>query len=420
MLEKTIEYLMYFAYYYPLFMAYVWMAGGLYYRFHWERGGSKDYQHPIELEHYPPVSILLPCYNEGDNARETIAYLLNQDYPEFELIAVNDGSKDNTGAVLDELQLQHDNLRVIHLAKNQGKARGLNVAALMAKHDIFICIDGDAVLDKHATKWLVKHFIDSPRVGAVTGNPRIRNRSTLLGKLQVGEFSSIIGMIKRAQRIYGRVFTVSGVVVAFRRAALHRVGYWSTDMITEDIDVSWRLQMDHWDIRYEPNALCWILMPETIKGVWKQRLRWAQGGAEVFFKYVGQLFTWRRRRMWMVAVEYLLSVIWSYTVFAVLVCWLLGKFIDMPAYLAVPSIIPGWNGVLLGVTCLLQFAVSMMIDSRYEEKLARYYYWMVWYPLAYWMINMFTSVVGFLKAIFRKRGSLATWESPDRGVHNEK
>ena len=124
--------------------------------------------------------------------------------------------------------------------------------------------------------------------------------------------------------------------------------------------------------------------------------------------------------MWMVAVEYLLSVIWSYTVFAVLVCWLLGKFIDMPAYLAVPSIIPGWNGVLLGVTCLLQFAVSMMIDSRYEEKLARYYYWMVWYPLAYWMINMFTSVVGFLKAIFRKRGSLATWESPDRGVHNEK
>ena len=107
---------------------------------------------------------------------------------------------------------------------------------------------------------LVKHLHESVRVGAVTGNPRIRNRSTLLGKLQVGEFSSIIGMIKRAQRIYGRVFTVSGVVVAFRKSALQRIGYWNCDMATEDIDVSWRLQLDHWDVRYEPNALCWILM----------------------------------------------------------------------------------------------------------------------------------------------------------------
>jgi biofilm PGA synthesis N-glycosyltransferase PgaC len=110
------------------------------------------------------------------------------------------------------------------------------------------------LLDPYATHWLVSHLIDSSRVGAVTGNPRIRNRSTLLGKLQVGEFSSIIGLIKRAQRVYGRIFTVSGVIAAFRKSALHDVGYWNTDMVTEDIDISWRLQMRHWEIRYEPNA----------------------------------------------------------------------------------------------------------------------------------------------------------------------
>ena len=82
------------------------------------------------------------------------------------------------------------------------------------------------------------HLANGPRVGAVTGNPRIRNRSTLLGRLQVGEFSSIIGLIKRAQRIYGRIFTVSGVIAGFRISALHQVGYWNTDMVTEDIDVS--------------------------------------------------------------------------------------------------------------------------------------------------------------------------------------
>src|SRR3546814_20032176 len=121
-------------------------------------------------------------------------------------------------------------------------------------------------------------MIEQSRVGAVTGNPRIRNRSSLLGQVQVGEFASIIGLIKRTQRVYGRIFTVSGVVAAFRRRALDHVGYWSLDMITEDIDISWKLQRDHWTIFYEPRALCWILMPETLRGLWRQRLRWAQGG----------------------------------------------------------------------------------------------------------------------------------------------
>ena len=101
-------------------------------------------------------------------------------------------------------------------------------------------------------------FVDNPNVGAVTGNPRIRNRSTLLGRIQVGEFSAIVGMIKRAQRSYGQVFTVSGVIAAFRKSALHDVGYWSNDMVTEDIDISWKLQLAGWSIYFEPNALCWV------------------------------------------------------------------------------------------------------------------------------------------------------------------
>lgn len=119
-------------------------------------------------------------------------------------------------------------------------------------------------------------MIDNPRVGAVTGNPRIRTRSTLIGKVQVGEFSSIIGLIKRTQRVYGGVYRFR-VIAAFRRSALADVGYWSDDMITEDIDISWKLQLRRWSVFYEPRALCWILMPETLRGLWKQRLRWAKG-----------------------------------------------------------------------------------------------------------------------------------------------
>lgn len=171
---------------------------------------------------------------------------------------------------------------MIHLAQNQGKAIALQAGAAAARSEFLVCIDGDALLDRDAAAYLVAPLLANPHVGAVTGNPRIRTRSTLIGRIQVGEFSSIIGLIKRTQRVYGRLFTISGVVAAFRKQALTDVGYWSQDMITEDIDISWKLQLKHWAIFFEPRALCWILMPETLRGLWKQRLRWAQGGAEYF------------------------------------------------------------------------------------------------------------------------------------------
>jgi biofilm PGA synthesis N-glycosyltransferase PgaC len=360
--------------------------------------------------------LVVPCHNEGDNARDTLAYLADQDYPDFEIIAINDGSRDNTGAVLDELTTVYPQLRVLHFPKNQGKAMGLRMAALAANSEFLVCIDGDALLDRYATRWLMWHLVTGPRVGAVTGNPRIRNRSSLLGRLQVGEFASIIGLIKRAQRTSGRIFTVSGVIAGFRRSALHQIGYWSTDMVTEDIDVSWRLQMDYWDIRYEPNALCWILMPETLKGLWKQRLRWAQGGAEVSRRYIKNLLIWRKRRMWPVLIEYILSVIWSYTILVVLVFGIVGLVVPLPPWLRMPGPLPTWYGAMLGTTCILQFLISMVIDRRYEQRLGRQFFWIIWYPLAYWLLGMLTTVVALPTALRKRRGTRAVWESPDRGI----
>jgi biofilm PGA synthesis N-glycosyltransferase PgaC len=235
--------------------------------------------------------------------------------------------------------------------------------------------------------------------------------------VQVGEFSSIIGLIKRAQRIYGCINTVSGVIVAYRRSALHRCGYWSLDMVTEDIDVSWMLQADHWTIQYEPDTLCWILMPETFKGLWKQRLRWALGGAEVFLKQIDRMFAWDRRRMWGVVIEYSLSLAWVWALVTTLVLWAIGKFVPMPRALNVPSIQPPefW-GLLLATTCLFQFAVALVIESRYERHLFRSIFWVIWYPFFFWIVMLTTSLVGFPKAVFKLRGKRAVWISPDRGV----
>ncbi len=415
-----LQYLFDFAFYYPLFMSYLWMTGGIYYYYHWERKAwerkAPPPTSPPRLTEYPLISVLIPCYNEQETLRETITHALQLDYPDFEVIVINDGSSDKTPQILAELEPLHPRLRVIHLRQNQGKAVALRSGALLARGEFLMCIDGDALIDRHAAQWVMTHFVDSPRVAAVMGNPRIRNRSTLLGRIQVGEFSSIIGLIRRSQRIYGRVFTVSGVCATFRRTALHRVGYWSPDMVTEDIDISWKLQLAHWDIRFEPNALYWILMPETLRGLWRQRLRWAQGGAEVMKKFIDDLGAWKTRRMWPVFVELVTSFFWAYLMIAIAIIWALGLFFELPPVLQVQSIVPGWHGVLLGATCLLQFFVSLCIERRYEPGLRRYFFWVIWYPIAYWMLAMMTSLIGLPRALVKKRGKRAIWASPDRGL----
>lgn len=401
---------------YPLFMSFIWITGAIYYYFHWERHDLKPDELPVLPNDPPLVSIIVPCYNESAQLQETIASLAEQTYPRFEIIAVNDGSSDRTGEVLDALLGQYPNiLRVVHHAENQGKAMSLRSGTLVAKGEFIACIDCDAALHPNAIAHLVAPLIMYPRVGATTGNPRIRSRQNLLGKIQVGEFSSIIGLIKRAQRVYGRVFTVSGVICAFRRRALHRVGYWSPFMVTEDIDVSWSLQKDYWTIQYVPNALAWIDMPLTWSGLWKQRLRWAQGGAEVFLKNFTSLFSWRKRRMWGVLVEYIMSTAWAFIFVMVAILWIAGHFIDLPAWLYVPSIFPpSFWGLTLAIACMLQFFTTTMIESRYEPKLWRSLIWMMWYPLIFWYVSMITVFVGFPKAVLKPRNRMARWRSPDR------
>ncbi len=403
-----------FTFYYPLAVTHLWIVGAIFFWFRWERGRKALL--PPELPPEPPgVTLVVPCHDEEDLVEETIRNLARQDYPLFEILAVDDGSTDATGRILDRLAGEISNLRVLHFEENQGKAMGLCRAAAASRYEYLVCIDGDALLDPGAAGWMVKHFLESPRVGAVTGNPRIRNRSTLLGKVQVGEYSAIVGLTKRAQRIYGRIFTVSGAISAFRKSALAQVGYWSLDMVTEDIDISWKLQLAGWEIRFEPNALCWIRMPETISGLWKQRLRWAQGGAEVLLRRFPDAVRWRSRRMWPILLESLSSIFWSYSLAATIVLYLAGKAFSLPSAVKMGTFLPSWPGAVLALACLVQFGVSFFLESRYERRLGRYFFWIVWYPLAFWLINLLTLTAGFPRALFKKKGTRAVWTSPDRG-----
>lgn len=356
---------------------------------------------------------MVPCYNEGDNLDESIPHLLKLNYPNYELIFINDGSKDNTGEIIDRWAKIDEKVIALH-QENQGKASALNNALRIAKGKYVACIDGDAVLDYNALGYMVQSLERNPAYGAATGNPRVRNRSTILGRLQVSEFSSIIGLIKRAQSLMGTIFTVSGVCCLFRKDILEQIGGWSTNMITEDIDVSWKIQTAGYNIMYEPRALCWVLMPESIHGLFKQRLRWAQGGAETIIKYFPQVWRWQNRRLWPMYIEYFVTATWAILLLTLIIIALYRKLI---LGIGIQNLeLFETNISVMFFSFFLQCVLSLYIDSRYEKGLFRYSLSCIWYPYVYWLLNTSTLLFGIPKAIFRNKTKLAVWTSPDRGV----
>ncbi|MEH7335712.1 poly-beta-1,6-N-acetyl-D-glucosamine synthase [Neobacillus drentensis] len=406
-MEQIISYVSEFVFWYPLMMSLVWIAGTHLFFNYREQEDIIDFD---QIE-WPLISILVPCYNEEETVEETIHYLSLINYPKKEIIAVNDGSTDHTFTILRRLVDRYSDLKVIDCKENRGKANALHIACHASNGEFLVCVDSDAILDPYAAHYLIYHFLHKgERLGAVTGNPRIRNRDTLISRLQIVEYASIIGAIKRTQRIIGKIMTVSGVVVAFRKRALVDVGLWDRDMITEDISISWKLQQRFWDIRYEPRALCWMLVPETIRGIWKQRIRWAQGGQEVMMKYWRILLDWRQRRIWPVYLEQWVSLIWSFS-------WV---FVTLYYFFSVSTIQQlfiwlTFSSFALVFMSLIQLWASIRVDSKYDN-ITKYYLWAAWYPVIYWILNAFIVMFALPKAIkSRMKGGYATWVSPDRG-----
>ncbi len=388
-------------------MAMMWVVGSLIFYFNNEK------REPLPLKETPMVSILMPAHNEGDILYNIVKEMTELNYPNYELIMINDGSSDDTGQVLKNIVAMYDNVRVIDLKKNCGKANALYLGAIASKGEILVGVDADSYLDKNALRYLVSHFINKQngeRVGAVTGNPRVRNRGTLLGKIQLCEYASIISLIKRTQRVLGKVMTVSGVCVAYRKKALLECGFWDRDMMTEDIAVTWKLEKNFWDVRYEPRALCWMLVPETIKGLWRQRKRWAEGGLEVIFRHFDIFRSWKRRRMVPIYIEQVCSFFWS-------VCWLILTLILLIMEIQGKAVFTEylWKSQFLSFVCLFQFIVAICLESRYDRQILKSAWSVIWYPLVYWYVNVFITLAALLKVILPKK-KLATWESPDRGI----
>ena len=251
--------------------------------------------------YWPFVSILAPAYNEADCVRDAISGLIQLDYPAYEVVFVDDGSTDNTYQLAREFEGRHStehgicNVRVL-TKPNGGKWSAHNYGLKHASGNFVLCIDADSRIEPNSLRLMVRHMRD-PRVGAVSGQIRVRNRKSLLGLLQAFEYVLANGALRLSQGSTGSVVVVPGPIGLFRREALERAqleneqgqssydpairGPFSPLTFAEDFHLSLSLLAMGYRVEYEPHAIAHTKAPSNLAGLISQRYRWTRGTMQV-------------------------------------------------------------------------------------------------------------------------------------------
>ncbi len=235
----------------------------------------------------PPVTVLIPAYNEAPVIVPSVRAALASDHPDLRVIVVDDGSTDGTSDRVAEAFPSEPRLRVIRQA-NAGKWAALNVAYDQVKSGVVVALDADSLVLPDAAARLARHFND-PHVGAVAGYVKVGNRRGLLTALQSIEYLTAQNIDRRAAERIGAMLVVPGAIGAWRAEAVRAVGGLSGDTITEDADLTVALQRAGWRVVFEPRAQSLTEAPEGARAFLRQRLRWTFGMMQTAWKNRGAL-----------------------------------------------------------------------------------------------------------------------------------
>ncbi|MGH3242785.1 MAG: glycosyltransferase, partial [Spirillospora sp.] len=231
---------------------------------------------------FPPVSVIVPAYNEEVNIAATVASLLDTDYPgTVEVVVVDDGSTDRTALIVESIALP-----TVQLIRkpNGGKPSALNTGVGVARAEILVLVDGDTVFQRDTIRHLVTPFAD-PRVGAVSGNTKVANRGGILGRWQHIEYVIGFNLDRRMFDVLRCMPTVPGAIGAFRRSVLARVGGVPGDTLAEDTDLTMAICRTGLRVVYEEKALAWTEAPSSLRELWRQRYRWCYGTMQAMWKH---------------------------------------------------------------------------------------------------------------------------------------
>jgi cellulose synthase/poly-beta-1,6-N-acetylglucosamine synthase-like glycosyltransferase len=251
---------------------------------------------------FPRVSVIVPAYNEEKVLARTIENLLEADYPDKEIIVVDDGSKDDTYEIATRYHAR--GIKVVH-RPNGGKFAALNTGLVYATGEIIVTMDADSQISRLALREIVRGF-ENPDVSGVAGNLTVFNRNKLITKLQALEYIIQIQVIRRAFENFGAITVASGAFSAFRREALDNAGRYDPDFLLEDFDITIKLLKSQKLLQGSNEALCYTEAPETLRDVYKQRLSWFRGDFQNFWKHRDAFFNPRFGFMHRLTFPYML------------------------------------------------------------------------------------------------------------------
>jgi poly-beta-1,6-N-acetyl-D-glucosamine synthase len=351
----------------------------------------------------PLVTLVVPAYNEGVVIEAALRSLLELDYPNYEILVIDDGSTDDTyEKALDVAnESRHVFVRVI-TKKNGGKAEALNTGMSYARGEFILNMDGDSKLSKNVIRSCVRHF-DDPRVGAVAGNVKVINRENVWSKIQALEYVEGLAMARKAQSFMRAVNIIPGPLGMFRKSVLQEVNGYDHDTFAEDCDLTLKLLVRGWHIAYEPDAVAWVETPSRLLDLLKQRYRWTRGILQAIAKNSSAL--WQPRQaginfyiLWFMLFE---GIVWPFST-------ILG------------NIFFAYVGVQYGLTILLfywwlQLTALDVVAAAYcvivEDEDPNLIWYSVLFRLFY--INII-DVSKVLASIEEWRGTTMTWGKLDR------
>ncbi|HEX7366535.1 MAG TPA: glycosyltransferase [Pelobium sp.] len=255
-------------------------------------------------KNYPPVSILIPAYNEEVTAIKTIESLLALDYPALELLFIDDGSKDNTLAVVTEAFKANEKVKII-TKPNGGKASALNYGISLSSNDFIVCIDADTQLNKQAIKNLMQGF-EFNDIAAIAGTVKVGNENNFLTRWQSIEYITSQNMDRRAFEVLNSITVIPGAIGAFRKTVVQAVGGFTSDTLAEDCDLTMRILKAGYIVKTCSNAIAYTEAPETFDMFLKQRFRWSYGVMQSFWKNRDALFNKKYRYFGMIGMPNIL------------------------------------------------------------------------------------------------------------------
>lgn len=240
-------------------------------------------------KYQPSFTVLVPAYNEKNTILRCVHSVIQNQYPKdkLDVIVLDDGSTDGTPDIVENYKRLYKvtNLQIVRL-KNSGKANVLNYGLKnCTKGKLVMCLDSDSYLKEDAISKMVKYFAD-PYVATAASNVKIIDNGTLLNLIQKFEYL-ICYQMKRALTVANIEYIIGGIGSTFRKSTLEKVGFYDTDTVTEDIDLTMKIIRNgnkKYQAVYAADSIAYTESVLTVRDLIKQRFRWKWGRCQTFFK----------------------------------------------------------------------------------------------------------------------------------------